>query len=110
MYKVMNILQNIKRRIKENMGAYYLTLGAIFVPFGFIALLEYENKIFAILAFVIGIVSIFFGSLTIRKDEKEGDKVEYNRWKLQTEILQEILNEMKRLRGVGNERNNDKSE
>ena len=107
MYKLMGILRNIKRRIKRDMGAYYLTLGAIFLPFGFIVLLEYHDKVIAGIAFAIGMLTLLLGIKTIQKDERENERVIYNRWQLQTEILHEILKEIKSLREVQNERDDE---
>lgn len=98
------LLGKIVGRIRKNMGAYYLTVGAIFVPTGFIILLETHNKGMAGLAFALGTLALFWGIRHIQRDEQ----IENDKWEYQTRIQLGMLEELRKLRGEADDNSDDK--
>ena len=105
-----SLLRRIVGSIKVNITALAATLGAIFLPIAVYLLIEggVQDRPLAISLFILSMLSLILTMIMVYRDTKldriekhEHNKVEYNRFELQSGILAEILGEVKRLNSRG---------
>jgi hypothetical protein len=104
--KLVSLLRQIVGRIKKYMSAYYLTFGAIFTPTAFVYYLETHNALFSSLIFLIGMLSVLWGSIEIKRENKRDLEILKAQFKTQ-EIIEEntsnrhkeLITEIQKLRG-----------
>jgi len=91
MTKIKTSLKKLIGRIKENMSAFYTSVGAIAVPSAFVVYaVNFSNKWFAIGLLIIGAVALFMAIRSIRQEERKDDA----KFDAQIETLDKIRNDI----------------
>ncbi len=108
--QISSLLGQIVRRVKVNSTALSATLGVMALPLGVYLIVEggARDKFFGYCIALIGLLMIISTAILTWRAETKGrqekerrDKVEDNRYELQTRIFVSILDELKRINSGG---------
>ncbi len=100
--------------IKMYKSAFYLTIGTIMVPTGFIIFIDSKDIVISATAFILGMASLLMGNIELNKEESRNRKILNTQFENQRIIQsnaeirhRELIKEIKKLRGGNDDKPTD---